>query len=343
MKNKSKYIGMLLSNDGFIVINKNLIKLIGLNSSILIGELVSEYNYYEKENKLIDKAWFYSTTPNIEENTGLSRYQQDEAIKKLQNKKIIDIKIMGMPSKRYFKINYENIEKLLKKDQKEPKNQGCKKLTSKVASANENTDYSQARLRETNKQGCEKLTSKVARNSHPRLLKTDNQGCKKLTIKVAKNSQQTIINNKNNNKNNITRIKNNLLLQEPKAKNEEEDFTTFLKNTDNLDKLNNTDDIVSKEILNIIKEIFNAKDQSVRISGKNIELKVLKNNLLTYNKEMYNEVVKLIKENINTIKNPKNYILTVLNNMPIKYNLKKSEFEEFNILHKKWGKIGFGI
>ena len=154
MKNKSKYIGMLLSNDGFIVINKSLIKLIGLNSAILIGELISEYNYYEKEKKLIDNTWFYSTTPNIEENTGLSRYQQDEAIKKLQKEKIIDIKIMGMPSKRYFKINYENIEKLLKKGQKEPKNQGCKKLTSKVASANENIDHSQARLLETDKQGC---------------------------------------------------------------------------------------------------------------------------------------------------------------------------------------------
>ena len=39
-------ISKLLSSDGFIVVNKNLIRELGLHEAIIIGELCSEYNYW---------------------------------------------------------------------------------------------------------------------------------------------------------------------------------------------------------------------------------------------------------------------------------------------------------
>ena len=42
----------LLANDGYIIVNKVLIRKLGLECATLIGELCSEYSYWEKHNKL---------------------------------------------------------------------------------------------------------------------------------------------------------------------------------------------------------------------------------------------------------------------------------------------------
>lgn len=74
----------LLSNSGYIIVNKEIIRKIGLHEAIILGELCSEYCYLEKANKL-DNGYIFSTRKNIAENTGLSAYQQRELLKKLVN------------------------------------------------------------------------------------------------------------------------------------------------------------------------------------------------------------------------------------------------------------------
>ena len=63
-------ISKLLSIDGYIQVNKMLIKKLGLHEAIIIGELCAEYNYWEEQGKL-DDDMFYSTRENIENNTFL--------------------------------------------------------------------------------------------------------------------------------------------------------------------------------------------------------------------------------------------------------------------------------
>ena len=140
MKNNKDYISSLLSNNGYIAVNRALIKGLGLNCAVLIGELCSEYNYYSENNQLTNKEWFYSTVPNIEENTGLNKYFQEESIKILKKHNIIETKVMGMPSKRYFRINFAEIEKIFKNANKNtkntkkmPKNQGSNIVATKEA------------------------------------------------------------------------------------------------------------------------------------------------------------------------------------------------------------------
>ena len=102
----------LLASSSFITLNKNVIKAVGLEEALLLGELCSEYDYWIKREELQD-GYFFSTVENIEENTTLNDYKQRKALKSLQQLKIVDVKVKGLPAKRYFKINEEQLIKLL--------------------------------------------------------------------------------------------------------------------------------------------------------------------------------------------------------------------------------------
>lgn len=103
----------MLATRNYIIVNKPLAKLLGINASIMLGELCSEYEYWKNQGKLEEGEYFFSTTSNIEENTTLTRKLQDTAIKKLKEIDLIDTKLMGLPAKRYFRINQEKLENLL--------------------------------------------------------------------------------------------------------------------------------------------------------------------------------------------------------------------------------------
>lgn len=105
-------ISKLLSIDGFIPVNKTLIKKLGLHEAIILGELCSEYNYWEQQDKLEDDM-FYSTRDNIEENTGLNEHYQRKALKTLQDSGIITVKRKGIPAVNYYKIDFDKILILL--------------------------------------------------------------------------------------------------------------------------------------------------------------------------------------------------------------------------------------
>lgn len=102
----------LIASDGFITVNKELIKLVGLEEAIIFGELASEWDYWQKRNEIYE-GWFFSTIENIEDKTTLSEHKQRKAINKLKELKLIDVMIKGLPAKRYIKINTEAVKDLL--------------------------------------------------------------------------------------------------------------------------------------------------------------------------------------------------------------------------------------
>lgn len=105
-------ISKLLSTDGYIQVNKALIKKLGLHESIMIGELCAEYNYWESQGKL-DNDMFYSTRENIEENTGLSEHFQRKALATLKEQGIIEVTKRGIPAVNYYKINFDKLLTIL--------------------------------------------------------------------------------------------------------------------------------------------------------------------------------------------------------------------------------------
>ena len=106
----------LLASDSYITVNRYIVKAVGLEAAVMLGELASECNYHKIRGQLED-GYFYSTLDNIEEKTTLSRKKQDKVIKVLKEKGIIDVKVKGCPPKRYFRINELAIMRLLADDQ----------------------------------------------------------------------------------------------------------------------------------------------------------------------------------------------------------------------------------
>lgn len=100
----------LLASDNYIVINRDLLKKYGINVTLMLCELASEYNYFDKSG-MLDDGMFFSTIDNIYEKTGLSKYQQTEALKVLDKIGIVKSVVKGIPAKRYFKIDVEELAK----------------------------------------------------------------------------------------------------------------------------------------------------------------------------------------------------------------------------------------
>ena len=107
-------LASLLASSKYIIVNKDLIKVLGLHESIILGELCSEYTYWERVNQLEQKEYFYSTRNNIEKNTGINAHYQRIAMKNLEEKGIVISKRMGIPCKKYYKIDEEKVIEYLK-------------------------------------------------------------------------------------------------------------------------------------------------------------------------------------------------------------------------------------
>lgn len=155
----------LIAHDNFIVVNRDLIAILGLDSAVLLSELASEFNYWEINGRDED-GWFYSTHDNIQKNIGMKSDKQARCVKHLAAMGLIEIKQKGMPAKRHFKINESEILRLL------------------------------ASLRESRKQGYANPETLVAENAEPWFRKNRNLGSAKTAIK---NNKEKVI-SKNNNK-----------------------------------------------------------------------------------------------------------------------------------------------
>jgi hypothetical protein len=105
-------IANLLASTSFIIANKLLIKKLGLGEAVLIGELCSQYNYWKAKQGL-EGGWFYSTVANVEAETGIKRTTQTTMLSKLESLGLLEFKKMGMPPKRYVKLDFAKIGLML--------------------------------------------------------------------------------------------------------------------------------------------------------------------------------------------------------------------------------------
>lgn len=106
----------LLDKDGYITMNKIILRALGIDATLLFGELVSEYIYYYKNHMLTEDGYFFSKSESIEENTTLSPYRQREALRILKAKNLVEVVFRGVPAKNYFTINEEALEVFLNSD-----------------------------------------------------------------------------------------------------------------------------------------------------------------------------------------------------------------------------------
>lgn len=110
----------LLASRNFIAVNKTLMIKLGIDEAIMIGELASEYDYWETQYQLDEEGFFYATVEKVEQNTTLTKYKQKKALDKLQKLGVVEVKRKGVPAKRYIKINEKRLFEIL--DNKKSKN-----------------------------------------------------------------------------------------------------------------------------------------------------------------------------------------------------------------------------
>ena len=119
-------IKQLLMTSNFYVLNKQLVKSLGIETAFFLTALV------EADEMLADeKGWFYQTVPQIEEMTGLTKHKQNNCINELISLGILLQENKGMPMKRYFKLDYEKISDVIFSSSQKTVHQGSKKLATK--------------------------------------------------------------------------------------------------------------------------------------------------------------------------------------------------------------------
>lgn len=148
------------ASNNYGLYNKTLAKKIGLHESIFLGEIISEYDYWNRMHSLTDDGYFYSTVENVMESTTLSDYQQRSIIKHLVELKILDVKVAGMPAKRYFRINEEQFYAILLEEDKDSDN------NPELTSSKETCDKDLTELTTSSKESKEQDLNSVKTNNN---------------------------------------------------------------------------------------------------------------------------------------------------------------------------------
>ncbi|ENM1055288.1 hypothetical protein ACSIFQ_001651 [Enterobacter hormaechei] len=128
-----------------IAFQRSFVRLgVGITGALLLSQIVYWQNRMEGQ-------WFYKTQADLEEETGLTRYEQEGARKKLVSCGVLEEAKRGIPAKLYFRVNQERLEELL---------------------VGENQH---AGVGKTNNQGCGNSASSDVENQHAGVGKTNEQ------------------------------------------------------------------------------------------------------------------------------------------------------------------------
>lgn len=114
------YLFQLLNYSSFRVYNRHIASEYGLGYAVILSELLNRRLHFSTSNILkshekYGSEWFYHTVEGVQNNTGMSRFEQETVFKLLKNDGIIDMKTFGLPPRRHFRINPEALLKVMNK------------------------------------------------------------------------------------------------------------------------------------------------------------------------------------------------------------------------------------
>lgn len=133
----------------------------GITGALMLSQAV----YWSKRTKDAD-GWFYKTQTEWEDETGLSRSEQEGARRKLKNLGILLEDRKGVPCKTYYRIDAEKLDALLANSSEKPKASSLQKSCKQGCGnpANKDAENPQSSVQESCKQDCGKPASKAAEN-----------------------------------------------------------------------------------------------------------------------------------------------------------------------------------
>ena len=102
----------LLRSEGNLIINKSLIKKVGLIPAILLSNYLEKCKYF-KENYPENDGWFFLSHKKIMGQLEIKEYSITQAKKTLVDLELIEIERRGIPSKEWIYINFDNFYELM--------------------------------------------------------------------------------------------------------------------------------------------------------------------------------------------------------------------------------------
>lgn len=151
-------------NERPVAFNRHYVALgCGITGALMLSQMV----YWSKKSNA--DGWFYKTIEQWEEETGLSRYEQEGARKKLRDLGFIVEAKRGVPCRVHFKVDQEKLYKALINLASNPENseQNIGENTDNSVCGNSPIQYAefpQTGLQKTSKQACSKPAGSDAEN-----------------------------------------------------------------------------------------------------------------------------------------------------------------------------------
>jgi hypothetical protein len=105
-----------------IAYHKSLVGIAGVTGAVMLSQAMYWTNKLDEDRN----GWFWKTQEEWENETGLTRYEQEGARKKLVSAGVLEEKLTGIPAKLWFRISVEGILAFL-----EGNRQVCGKPTNK--------------------------------------------------------------------------------------------------------------------------------------------------------------------------------------------------------------------
>lgn len=138
--NKKSIVKSVLSQNGYLPVNRTIIKQLGLDEAALLAVLVDGEDMFGNDN-----GWFYCTAETIKDILNMKRTQYESALKNLASHNIFESKLMGVPAKKFFHLDYDVIFDILDKGSQFAENQQTRMLginnQERLNSANTNKEY----------------------------------------------------------------------------------------------------------------------------------------------------------------------------------------------------------
>lgn len=111
-------INEILENNSYRIYNYELAKKVGIHEAILLSDLVFKHTLFKKNKDLTPDGFFYVTVIDMFNTTALTKRNQATAIKHLTDLGLLEYKLIGLPAKRYFKINQDKLLTLFSVEKK---------------------------------------------------------------------------------------------------------------------------------------------------------------------------------------------------------------------------------
>lgn len=198
-------ISNTLGSSSFVILNKAVIKALGMHEAVALGFLIDKWAYFQH-------ADFYYTIQDLSNDTDLSERECRNIMRKLVDKGILIKRAFeGIPPKQYYNINQNAIIDILKNPMPKKENPTLENPTKDLTLA----------------------------DSNPFKSDTFNP-CKNDRVNTCKNDSDIYINNKVSN-NKVSNNKDNLYIQKEKNTKKEKDCVSLFQDTESLLNENSSD------------------------------------------------------------------------------------------------------